>query len=198
MASDQWKGGTYLQDGIDMINAMRNNELFTDGSIQNGDTWSNTNALYPDYFSPAYYRVFAKAAEDPFWGDGRRRPGIQAPGRADRDRRAGSELDEPAELPDRQHLQPPSALAYTCDLKYGYDACRMPWRIGMDCCWNNEPRALTYLMAIGGYFTNNGGVASIGDAYTSPNGPNTSQQPELGVHRPGGCGGHGGWLCQAA
>ena len=42
MASDQWKGGTYLSDGVAMINAMRNNELFTDGSMQNGDAWNLT------------------------------------------------------------------------------------------------------------------------------------------------------------
>lgn len=166
MASDQWKGATYLSDGVAMVGNIRNFELFTDGSIQNGDAWNSKNTLYPDYFSPAYYRVFARATNDPYW--------------------SGTVIDQGYKhlaaltgtaglIPNSTNLQ--NALdagsCSGCDLKYGYDACRTPWRIGMDYCWNNEPRALAYLMAIGGYFKNNGGIAGIGDGYTSPNGPKT-------------------------
>lgn len=188
MASDQWKGGTYLQDGIDMINAMRNNELFTDGSIQNGDTWSNTNALYPDYFSPAYYRIFAKAADDKYW----------ATVVVDQGYKHLAALTGTAGLvPNSTNLQNSLTAStcnrtnptYTCDLKYGYDACRTPWRIGMDYCWNDEPRALAYLMAIGGYFTNNGGVASIGDGYASPDGPAISRNQNSAFIGPAGVAG---------
>ena len=189
MASDQWKGGTYLDDGVAMINNMRNNELFTDGSIQNGDTWSNTNALYPDYFSPAYYRVFAKAADDPYWGTVVVDQGYK---------HLAALTGTAGLIPNSTNLQNsltastcnrPAPNAYTCDLKYGYDACRTPWRIGMDYCWNNEPRALTYLMAIGGYFTNNGGVASLGDGYTSPDGPILSHNQNSAFIGPAGVAG---------
>ena len=186
MASDQWKGGTYLADGVAMVKAIRQNELFTDGSIQNGDTWSSTNALNIDYFSPAYYRVFAKATNDNYW--------VAAVIEKGYGHLAG--LTGTAGLvPNSTNIQnstDPSncnTTGHTCDLKYGYDACRMPWRIAMDYCWNNEPRALAYLMAIGGYFDSNGGVASIGDGYTSPNGPKTSSNQNSAFIGPAGVAG---------
>ena len=183
MASDQWKGGTYLADGVAMVNAMRINNLFSDGSLQNGDNWNNTNAINPDYFSPAYYRVFAKAANDPYWATTvidrgyLHLAGVTGTGGL---------------VPNSTNLQDATTSCTStqkCDLKYGYDACRMPWRIAMDYCWNSEPRALTYLMAIGGYFNSNGGVASIGDAYTSPNGPKTSSNQNSAFIGPAGTAG---------
>jgi endo-1,4-beta-D-glucanase Y len=186
MASDQWKGGTYLQDGIDMVNAIRQNELFTDGSIQNGDTWSFTNALNPDYFSPAYYRVFARAANDPYWSTTVIDKGY---GHLAGVTGTAGLIPNSTNLQDSTDPSTCNTQGHTCDLKYGYDACRMPWRIGMDYCWNNEPRALTYLKAIGGYFDANGGVASIGDGYTSPNGPKTSSNQNSAFIGPAGVAG---------
>jgi endo-1,4-beta-D-glucanase Y len=188
MASDQWKGGTYLDDAVTMINVMRGYDLFTDGSVQNGDGWSSTNALYPDYFSPAYYRVFAKATGDTFWS----KTVIDA-GYAHLAAVTGTH----GLVPNSTNLQNSLTAStcnrtnptYTCDLRYGYDACRTPWRIGMDACWNNEPRAFTYLMAIGGYFDSNGGVASIGDGYTSPDGPKTSANQNSAFIGPAGVAG---------
>jgi endo-1,4-beta-D-glucanase Y len=186
MASDQWKGGTYLTDAVTMINTMRGYDLFTDGSVQNGDTWNSTNATNPDYFSPAYYRVFAKASKDDYWATTVVDRGYQ--------HLAGLTKGGPL-VPNSTNLQDsvdPSncnTQGHTCDLKYGYDACRMPWRIGMDACWNGEQRAVTYLQAIGGYFNSNGGVASIGDGYTSPNGPKTSPNQNSAFIGPAGVAG---------
>ena len=187
MASDQWKGGTYLADGVTMVNAIRTNDLFTDGSLQNGDGWSNSNAINPDYFSPAYFRVFAKAANDPFWSGAVIDKGYS---------HLAGVTGTGGLVPNATNLQnstDPSTCTkvgqYGCDMKYGYDACRTPWRIGMDYCWNNEPRALAYLMAIGGYFNTNGGVASMGDGYTSPNGPKTSGNQNSAFIGPAGVAG---------
>jgi len=187
MASDQWKGGTYLADGVTMVNAIRTNDLFTDGSLQNGDGWSNSNAINPDYFSPAYFRVFAKAANDPFWSGAAIDKGYS---------HLAGVTGTGGLVPNATNLQnstDPSTCTkvgqYGCDMKYGYDACRTPWRIGMDYCWNNEPRALAYLMAIGGYFNTNGGVASMGDGYTSPNGPKTSGNQNSAFIGPAGVAG---------
>ncbi len=186
MASDQWKGGTYLADGVTMVNAIRNNDFFSDGSLQNGDSWNNTNAMNIDYFSPAYFRVFAKAVNDSFWSSTAIDKGYS---------HLAGVTGTGGLVPDSTNIQnstDPSncnTTGHTCTLKYGYDACRTPWRIGMDYCWNNEPRALTYLMAIGGYFNTNGGVASIGDGYTSPNGPKTSSNQNSAFIGPAGVAG---------
>jgi endo-1,4-beta-D-glucanase Y len=186
MASDQWKGGTYLQDGVAMVNAMRGPDVFTDGSIQNGDTWNSTNAMNPDYFSPAYYRVFAKAVDDPFWSTN-----VIESGYAHLAALTGTAglVPNSTNLQNSVNASNCNTQGHTCDLKYGYDACRMPWRIGMDACWNNEPRAITYLTAIGNYFNSNGGVSGIGDAYTSPNGPKTSSNQNSAFIGPAGIAG---------
>jgi endo-1,4-beta-D-glucanase Y len=185
MASDQWKGGTYLTDGVTMVNAIRGADLFPDGSVQNGDMWGDANVMYPDYFSPAYYRVFAKAANDPSWVTLVLKAGYDhlmaltgTGGLVPNSTNLQNSLDSSCQANGR-----------ACDLKYGYDACRMPWRIGMDACWNNETRAIAYLTAIGNYFNNNGGVSSIGDAYTSPNGPKTSSNQNSAFIGPAGIAG---------
>jgi len=186
MASDQWKGGTYLADGVTMVKAIRQNELFTDGSVQNGDSWNGSNALYPDYFSPAYYRVFAKATNDTYWVKF-----VIEKGYAHLAALTGTGGLVPNATNVQDSLQSSTCdrSDYKCDLKYGYDSCRTPWRIGMDYCWNNEPRALAYLMAIGGYFDSNGGVASMGDGYTSPNGPKISSNQNSAFIGPAGVAG---------
>ncbi|HXJ21525.1 MAG TPA: glycosyl hydrolase family 8 [Polyangia bacterium] len=184
MASDQWQGGTYLTDGVAMVNAIHGSDLFSDYSVQNGDAWNSTNAIYPDYFSPAYYRVFAKAANDPSWsnvvdvGYQHLAALTGTGGLVPNSTNLQNSLDSSCQISGR-----------ACDLKYGYDACRMPWRIGMDACWNDEKRAITYLTAIGGYFNSNGGVASIGDGYTSPNGPKTSSNQNSAFIGPAGIAG---------
>jgi hypothetical protein len=48
---------------------------------------------------------------------------------------------------------------------YKYDAARAPFRIALDACWNNEPRAITFSTKIAGFFANIG-AANIKDAYT--------------------------------
>jgi hypothetical protein len=47
---------------------------------------------------------------------------------------------------------------------YQYDSARVPFRIGQDFCYNNEPRARTYLSRVAGFFANVG-VANIVDGY---------------------------------
>jgi hypothetical protein len=78
-------------------------------------------------------------------------------------------------------------IGSTC-ANYTYDACRTPWRIGMDYCFNNEPRALTYLMALGGFF-NGIGVATIRDGYTPSGGTVGSGNQNMAFIGPAGIAG---------
>jgi endo-1,4-beta-D-glucanase Y len=158
MASDQWSGTDYLTPAKAMITAMRTYSLFTDGTLQNGDNYNTADQLNIDYFSPAYYRVFAKATGDTFWSH----------------YVVDSNYDHLAALtgtyglvPDSSNLEH-STTCQTCKAQYGYDACRMPWRIAMDYCFNNETRAHDYLTKIGGFFNNiGGGPGNICDSYNA-------------------------------
>jgi endo-1,4-beta-D-glucanase Y len=151
-AAAQWGSATYLADAKAIIDAMYTTSIAADGRLKPGDSWGNTMDTFPDYFSPAYYRVFAKVSGNPNW--------------------TGSIIDRNYEIlknssgmyglvPDKTTgtYMPPA------DLKdYKYDACRTPWRIAMDYCFNGEPRALEYLQKIGP-FLDKIGAANIYDGY---------------------------------
>jgi hypothetical protein len=47
---------------------------------------------------------------------------------------------------------------------YYYDACRTPFRIALDACWNNEPRAVSYLAKLSTFF-NGIGASYVSDGY---------------------------------
>jgi endo-1,4-beta-D-glucanase Y len=179
MASDQWSSTTYLTAAQNMINAMFNNSVFPDGSLQNGDHWQDTDALNPDYFSPAYYRVFAKATNNQSWS------GVIIDANY---KHLAALTGTDGLVPNASTLENTIAGGAT----YGYDSCRTPWRIAMDYCFNNEPRAKTYLTAVGAYF-NGVGAANIGDGYTSPNGPVTSSNHNSAFIGPAGTAGMAGY-----
>ena len=137
---------------------MYTTSIAPDGRLKPGDSWGNTADTFPDYFSPAYYRVFAKVANNANW--------------------AGLIIDRNYEIlknssgmyglvPDKTtgDYMPPA------DLKdYKYDACRTPWRIAMDYCFNGEPRALEYLQKIAPFFDKIG-APNIVDGYRADGTP---------------------------
>jgi endo-1,4-beta-D-glucanase Y len=151
MASDQWSSTAYLEDARAVINAIYGTSIAGDGTIKPGDNWGGTT-YYPDYFSPAYYRVFARATDNANW--------------------SGTILERGytllASLSGPYGLVPNGSDTGTLatSSNYGYNACRMPWRIAMDYCFNGEARAKTYLDKLGPFF-NNLGAANIGDEYTN-------------------------------
>jgi hypothetical protein len=49
-------------------------------------------------------------------------------------------------------------------LYHQLDSCRTPFRLGQDYCWNAEPRALSYLQKITGFYSGVG-VANLVDGY---------------------------------
>ncbi len=51
---------------------------------------------------------------------------------------------------------------------YQYDSHRIPWRIGLDYCWNGTAAAKTYLDKISGFFSGKAstGVGRVFDIYS--------------------------------
>lgn len=179
MASDQWAATPtydYLAMGRAMIESIRMYSLFSDGTLENGDNFNTADTLNIDYFSPAYYRLFQKAIPD---------GGIfqftVSSGYKHLLAQAGSQ----GLVPDSSNLEDSTSCS-TCKATYGYDACRTPWRIAMDWCWNSDPNAQTYLMKIGAFF-NGVGAANIGDGY-SLTGSQTSGNHNLAFSGPAGVG----------
>ena len=181
MASDQWSGTDYLTPATTMIAAMRTYSLFSDGTLQNGDNFNTANTLNIDYFSPAYFRVFSKATNDGYWAGIALSAGY---------RHLLAQAGNNGLVPDSSNLQDVTTCS-TCKATYSYDACRTPWRIAMDWCWNSEPMAQTYLQKIGAFF-NGVGASNIGDGY-SLTGTKTSSNPNLAFSGPAGVAGMEGF-----
>jgi endo-1,4-beta-D-glucanase Y len=178
MASDQWPAGTYdyLTMGRAMIESMRMYSLFSNGVMQNGDNFNTTDTLNIDYFSPAYYRVFQKAIPD---------GGIFQFSVSEGYKHLLAQAGTDGLVPDSSNLEDSTSCS-TCKATYGYDACRTPWRIAMDWCWNSEPNAQTYLMKVGAFF-NGVGASNIVDGY-SLTGSATSGNHNLAFSGPAGVG----------
>ena len=179
MASNQWSSVTYLDDARAVINAMYATEIAGDGRLKPGDNWGDTT-YYPDYFSPAYYRVFARATNNNVW--------------------SGTIINKNYELlaavSGPHGLVPNGTQAVdtgtpSTAMPYGYNACRMPWRIAMDWCFNGEPRAKAYLDKAGAFF-NGIGAANLGDGYAN-NGTQTSGNHNMAVIGPAGTAGMAGF-----
>ncbi len=191
MASDQWNSASYLTTAQTMIAAMRKYSLLNDGTLEIGDNANTADMTHPDYFSPAYYRVFAKATGDTFWSTY-----VVNTNYTHLANVSGTDGLVPDASNFEDMIASASSTCMNCSPNYGYDACRIPWRIAMDYCFNAEPRALTYLQKIGGFFNGSSGVsgnaANIGDGY-SATGTKTSSNPNMAFIGPVGVAGMAGY-----
>jgi endo-1,4-beta-D-glucanase Y len=176
MASDQWSGTDYLTPGRAMIENIKAHSLFSDGTLQNGDNFNTADTLNIDYFSPAYYRVFQKAIPD---------GGIFQFTVSSGYKHLLAQAGTDGLVPDSSNLEDSSTCS-TCKATYGYDACRTPWRIAVDYCWNNSSDAAMYLQKIGAFFAGVG-ASNIGDGY-SLTGAKTSSNANLAFSGPAGVG----------
>ncbi|MET0794176.1 MAG: glycosyl hydrolase family 8 [Polyangiaceae bacterium] len=177
MASNQWSSATYLNDAKAVINAMYTTSLAPDGTLKPGDNWGGTTKFYPDYFSPAYYRVFAQVTGNKTWSTV-----VIDRNYVILDKVAGSH----GLVPDFTTTDD-----YSTAEKYGYDACRTPWRIGLDYCFNGEPRAKAYLDKIGPFFSGIG-AANINDGYAN-SGSSTGSNKNMAFIGPAGVSGMAGY-----
>ncbi|HEY6476784.1 MAG TPA: glycosyl hydrolase family 8, partial [Polyangia bacterium] len=84
-----------------------------------------------------------------------------------------------------------SSSCLSCSPNYGYDACRTPWRIAMDYCFNGEQKALDYLNKVGAFFDGQK-VANIGDGY-SATGSKVSSNQNMAFIGPAGVAGMVSW-----
>jgi len=166
MASKQWNGGTYSSDAMNLIKAILAHDV-SGGVLEGGDGFNNTNELDPSYFAPSYYRAFAAfdTADSAAWmslvGSVY---GILA------------KADQPDGLVPNWVNQGGTGVTVSnamVDPYFGYDACRTPFRIGLDYCLNGEPAAQSYAQLISGFYAGKAtatSLAAIDDGYTTTGG----------------------------
>jgi endo-1,4-beta-D-glucanase Y len=169
MADKRWGGQgtlstTYLAAAKTLIGLIWQYEVDASRNhvLTSGDQ-SDGSVINISYFAPAYYRAFGRVANTASnWKmvidtsytvisatlnaqNGNTQNGLVPA------------WSTPAGVP----MTPPGT---GMPLYHQLDSCRTPFRLGQDYCWNAEPRALTYLQKITGFYSGVG-VANMVDGY---------------------------------
>jgi endo-1,4-beta-D-glucanase Y len=175
LADRQWGGQgslamPYVQYALQQIQDIWKAEI-QDSKLPKPGEWGGWNTVNVSYFAPAYYRVFATLDPGDAWGQV-----IQtvydtiayAVNSANGNATNGL---VPAWCDD-SHGSPcaPEDMHIANDVGYQYDSCRTPFRIGLDWCWNGEPRAQAYVGLTSGFFSAIG-ARNIADTYAIDGSP---------------------------
>ena len=168
MASRQWSGGTYANDAMTQIKAIMAHDV-SGGILEGGDGFNNTNEIDPSYFTPSYYRAFAAydTADSAAW--------MSLIDKVYSILQAASGSDGLVPNWVSQNGAGITVSNSMVDPYFGYDACRIPFRIAMDYCLNGEQRAQTYAQLISTFYASKAttsSLAAINDGYTT-----TGQNP---------------------
>ncbi len=128
----------YGADATTLINKIRDHEFspvghsIGDNIMLNGDQWDiNLDRYMPDYFAPAWYREFQFHTSDSRWTN---IINVNYP-------KAITYFynNYPSGYVPDQSKRDSTTLGYAYN--YGYNAIRMPWRVGADYLWNNNSTA---------------------------------------------------------
>jgi endo-1,4-beta-D-glucanase Y len=130
MADKQWPGG-YLAAAKTLIGNIKSQDINSSNNVKDGN-FNGANSTHPDYAAPDYYKGFASVSGDSTWS---------AVTTAEYSQLAGSENATTGLIPD-------SLNGGT----FGFDACRAPWRVGLDYCWSASSQAQGFLTKMVAYF----------------------------------------------
>lgn len=169
-------GGTYVADAKGIISDIwskdidKSSMLPTGGSNYANSTSSRlTNA---SYFAPAFYKAFKAAGDTNNWdGVVTAVYGVIGGGLS------GSKGLFPAWCSGNCTAAGSNGAA--TDTLYQYDSHRIPWRIGLDYCWNGGAAAKSYLAKTSAFFQSqtSGGVAKLPDILNLDGTPGTGPAP---------------------
>jgi endo-1,4-beta-D-glucanase Y len=174
MADAQWPAGGYAPAAKKMVADILSHEVESGSNVlKPGDRWGGSSQTNPSYLAPAYYRVFAASSGDTRWM-----------AVVDSSYALLGKCADPATglVPDWCNADG----AAQRNSHYAYDACRTPWRIAMDACWNGEPRAQAFLTRVSAFFGKQG-AAGIRDGYALDGTP-LGQSNALSFVGPAGAG----------
>lgn len=152
LANHRWRQDQYLIDAKVILNDIWNGETAEIGGKRymiagNWATDANQIIINPSYFAPYEYRIFAKVDQTHDWA------ALVNPGYELLETTSNSPLDKPrsAGLPpdwiavNKQTGGVTAAPNANLTTNYGYDAVRVPFRVGLDYIWNKDERAKKYL-----------------------------------------------------
>jgi glycosyl hydrolase family 8 len=144
--SPSWGGSTYLASATMMMSAILSEEI-TGNLPTDGDYMAPVT--HPDYAAPDYNAEFATAGGGSGWNSV-----------------SGAEYTYFSQNQNgTSGLIPDASGNNTGNNIFGFDACRAPWRVGVDYCWHGTSSALSFLTPMvktfvglaGSTYTTNGG-----------------------------------------
>ena len=165
VAYNQW-GGDYLKDAKDVIQIIKNSVIITCDSLlvlapgyslvsDEGPVWGGCDLTDIQYYTPAFFRIFAKVSGDNDWNKLANDTYTLLYAAAN---------PETGLVPDWQSASGLPGGNSARFSFYRYDACRVPWRIAMDYLWNGNKKAGNWCTKVSDW-ANSIGPANIRDGY---------------------------------
>lgn len=158
-----WGGGGYASAARDYLAAMFEHEVEPDTYVlRPGDVWGGSEVMNPSYCAPAFYRVFAEFTRNGEW--------LKV---LDSCYEILEKAQHPVTglLPEWSTSEGGSAVVLTHNKNkdnFSYNAIRVPWRLGSDWLWNEDPRAQALLSPMVDFFQRQSRLYS---GYTLPGTP---------------------------
>lgn len=166
MADRQWGGGptsakTYLDTAKELIGNIWKSEIWDGKLPRNGSTWGDWKDLNISYFAPSEYRVFAKVSGSDLWNSNVV-PTVYDAIKANLNEARKNQTN--GLVPAWSNSDGGDIVATDRPKHYQYDACRTPFRIGLDACLFGDPKAIEYVGKTSSFFSKIG-AANIASGY---------------------------------
>jgi endoglucanase len=161
-AAKQWDA-SYLNDAKSLLTQIASSEVEAGTYVlKPGNQFGGSSLTNPSYFAPAYYRIFAQVdtANSSLWN------GVVTSSYKFLNAIEGSNGLVPAWCSNNCTSR--GGGGYADADKYQYDSHRMPWRMAIDVCWNNNADAKDYVGKVTGFFVGQSdgeGLGSLVDLY---------------------------------
>jgi len=165
VASNQW-GNDYLKEAEKVIDVIKNSVVIKCDTLlalapgysiesEEGPVWGGCELTDIQYYTPAFFRLFAKITEDDDWNK-----------LADDTYTILNAAAHPVTglVPDWQSVSGIPGGNSDRYSFYRYDACRVPWRIALDYLWNGNVQARDWCIKVSDW-AYNVGPANIRDGY---------------------------------
>jgi endo-1,4-beta-D-glucanase Y len=181
----QWGTASYQTNAKAVISDIWSHDIDTTSMLPTGGSnYGNTSSKVtnPSYFAPAYYRIFGSSA----WDSGHAWSTVATNCYTAIAKVATSSGLLPAWCSN--NCASAASNGGADDMDYQYDAHRVPWRLGIDACWNKSSvpaSGMTFLTNNSNFFENiakaptaaGGGVGRIQDIYTTGGNVNGDAEP---------------------
>ncbi|MCX7956979.1 MAG: glycosyl hydrolase family 8 [Endomicrobia bacterium] len=160
-AHRQWGSSgaiNYLQEAQTIISALMQHCVESGTYVlKPGDVWGGSNQTNPSYFAPGWYKVFTSAVNNNNWNN--------VVNKCYDITNYFYNNYQTGLVPD--WCQASGVQAGGASYDYKYDACRFPWRYGVDYLWYGNQTSYNHLKKLSNWIQSatSGQVANIKDGY---------------------------------